>query len=142
MAVHDVVAGALVQDGQFLLGHRTSSRRWYPDVWDLPGGHVEQGESETRALIRELREELGVQVLGRDCEPVTTLHLTAGDGVGELRLAVRRVRKWRHSPFNRCPEEHDQLGWFAADELEELSLAHGRYQEVLGALIRQTLPSA
>jgi len=140
--VHAVVAGALVQGGQVLLGHRTSSRRWYPDVWDLPGGHVEQGESEPQALIRELREELGVQVLGRDCEAVTTLHLTAGDGVEELRLAIWRVRKWRRAPVNRCPEEHDHLGWFSADELEELTLAHGRYQEVLGAPIRQTLPSA
>ncbi len=58
-----VVAGALVTAGRVLLGHRSPLRHWHPDVWDLPGGHVEQGESEPQALAREMREELGV--LGR-----------------------------------------------------------------------------
>lgn len=136
MAVHAVVAGALVRGGRVLLGHRSPSRRWYPDVWDLPGGHVEQGESQLQALVRELHEELGVQVLGRGCEAVTTLHLTAGDGAGELRLSVWSVRRWLGTPVNRCVEEHDQLGWFSGDDMENLTLAHGDYQRLLGTLIR------
>ena len=42
-----VVVGALVRDGRVLLGQRSPSKRAYPDVWDLPGGVVEDGESET-----------------------------------------------------------------------------------------------
>ena len=38
---HDVVAGVLIRDGHVLLCHRSPAREWYPDVWDLPGGHVE-----------------------------------------------------------------------------------------------------
>lgn len=53
-----VVAGLLRRRGRALMVHRSSQRRWYPDAWDLPGGHVEVGEVPRLALVRELREEL------------------------------------------------------------------------------------
>ena len=56
------MAGVMIKDGRILLCHRSPHRRWYPDVWDLPGGHVEPGETSTEALKRELLEELGVSV--------------------------------------------------------------------------------
>lgn len=52
----DIVAAMLVRDGRVLLCHRCAARRWYPDVWDLPGGHVEGGESPGTALAREVYE--------------------------------------------------------------------------------------
>ena len=60
--MHEVVVGALVRGGQVLLVHRSPNKRAYPDVWDLPGGLIEAGESELGALTRELHEELGVQM--------------------------------------------------------------------------------
>ena len=42
--VHHVVAGVLVAGNRVVLGHRSTARRWYPDVWDVIGGHVEPGE--------------------------------------------------------------------------------------------------
>jgi 8-oxo-dGTP pyrophosphatase MutT (NUDIX family) len=45
-----------------LLVHRTPARRWCPDWWDLPGGHVEEGESAETALTRE-QEERGVDAV-------------------------------------------------------------------------------
>ncbi|MCZ2847236.1 GNAT family N-acetyltransferase [Modestobacter sp. VKM Ac-2978] len=127
-ARHHVVCGALVREGRVLLGHRAAGRRWYPDVWDLPGGHVEDGESELAALRRELREEVGVQVAGVDPEPVARLLDE------DLQLAVWSVRDWAGEPVNCCPEEHDELRWVAPDELAELSLADARYVDLLGGL--------
>ncbi|GAA2693767.1 hypothetical protein GCM10010412_085480 [Nonomuraea recticatena] len=47
------IVTAVLRDGdRVLLCHRSAGRRWYPDVWDLPGGHVEEGEdpNQIRAL--------------------------------------------------------------------------------------------
>lgn len=54
--------GALIREGRVLLAHRRPEKHAYPDLWDLPGGMIEVGESELEALARELREELGVQI--------------------------------------------------------------------------------
>ena len=57
-----IAVAALVRDGLVLLVHRHPSRRWYPDCWDLVGGHVDLGESPHQAVRRECREELDVDV--------------------------------------------------------------------------------
>ena len=57
-----VVAGALIADRALLV----AQRRRPPDLaglWELPGGKVAPGETEVIALARELREELGVEVV-------------------------------------------------------------------------------
>ena len=57
-----VVAGALIADRALLV----AQRRRPPDLaglWELPGGKVAPGETEVTALARELREELGVDVV-------------------------------------------------------------------------------
>jgi mutator protein MutT len=57
-----VVAGALIVDRALLVAQRQRP----PDLaglWELPGGKVAPGETEVTALARELREELGVDVV-------------------------------------------------------------------------------
>jgi 8-oxo-dGTP diphosphatase len=55
------IVTAILRDGdRVLLCHRSAGRRWYPNVWDLPGGHVEEGEDPKASIVRELREELGI----------------------------------------------------------------------------------
>ena len=57
-----VVAGAVVENGRLLLAQRAHP----PELagqWELPGGKVEIGEQPDAALVRELREELGIDVV-------------------------------------------------------------------------------
>jgi 8-oxo-dGTP diphosphatase len=117
--VHEVVVGALVRDGRVLLAHRSPNKRAYPGVWDLPGGHLEPGESELGALRRELREELGVQIAAESASHLC--RLTAGAADEPVRLSAWLLHDWQGTPANVAPEEHDDIGWFGHEELPPLA---------------------
>jgi len=60
----EVVAAVIERpDGSFLLAQRPAGKV-YAGWWEFPGGKVEQGESNERALARELHEELGITIAG------------------------------------------------------------------------------
>jgi len=107
-----VVGAAIVRDGR-LLAARRSAPSALAGGWELPGGKVEPGETETDALVRECREELGVAVLPGDRVP----------GEWQLRddlvLRVYLATILRGDP--RPLEDHDQLRWLAADEIDEVA---------------------
>lgn len=95
----------LVREGSILLCHRTATREWFPDVWDLAGGHIESGESPAQAVVRECFEELGIAV----AEPGDALDGWRDD---DLELTVFRIVDWHGEVTNVAPEEHDRLAWF------------------------------
>ncbi len=105
-----MVAAALVRDGRVLACRRTGPPA-AAGRWELPGGKVEPGESRDDALVREVREELGV-----DVEVTGWLDGAAPIGeTHELRVATCAVRSW--APY---PTEHDRLRWLAAHELDDV----------------------
>ena len=58
----EVVAAVIENDGEYLLTQRKAAAV-LPLLWEFPGGRVEDGESNTTALIRELSGRIGVTVL-------------------------------------------------------------------------------
>jgi len=54
-STHHVSCGLLVRADRVFLVHRSPAKTWYPNVWDLPGGHVEPGESGEAANPRLVR---------------------------------------------------------------------------------------
>lgn len=59
----EVVAGILLDDQDRVLIVDRPNARSYEDYWEFPGGKLEAGESSEQALARELKEELGIDVL-------------------------------------------------------------------------------
>ncbi|MFJ6540252.1 NUDIX domain-containing protein [Streptomyces sp. NPDC091385] len=116
------IVTALLRDGnKVLLCNRSPRRRRYPDVWDLPGGHVEPGELPGAALVRELREELGIEVAVPVGLPMRQVRTDAFD------MQIWLIESWTGTPVNVALDEHDAIGWFQDDELGELRLAHDSY---------------
>jgi mutator protein MutT len=58
----DVVVGIIFHERKFLAEKRKKSDKIDPGIVSLPGGHVELGETRKAALIREMREELSIEV--------------------------------------------------------------------------------
>jgi mutator protein MutT len=131
MEDHNVVAVILLQAGRVLLCHRSPERRWYPDVWDFPGGHILPGEQPEDALRREVAEELGAELEGTDGAPV--LHRV--DPQAGLDLTVWVSRRWQGCITNLQPEEHDAIGWFGKEQLSGLAFADPAYRCLLHDLL-------
>lgn len=131
--VHDkgpaaIVTGLLRRGGQGLLVHRAPTRRWYPDCWDLPGGHLEDGETPDNALRRELAEELGVAAtIGGPPD--------ANFRSPTFRMAAWVIDDWEGEPTNLELAEHDAIAWMSFHEIAELKLAH----QGLATLLRDAL---
>ena len=59
---YDVVAAVIVEDGKYLCMQRCRSTYDYiSEHWEFPGGKVEEGECHHETLLREIREEMGVE---------------------------------------------------------------------------------
>jgi 8-oxo-dGTP diphosphatase len=126
--VHHVVAGLLVDAGKVLLCHRSVRRRWYPNVWDLPGGHIQLDEAPAVALVRELLEELGV-LIHEPTDPAFA-HLRQPDF--DCRIWV--VREWSGTP-HLASDEHDDLGWWPPNAIGDLPLAVEGYRQLFGRAV-------
>ncbi|WP_293772205.1 (deoxy)nucleoside triphosphate pyrophosphohydrolase [Sporichthya sp.] len=107
-----VVGAAIVRDG-YLLAARRNAPAALAGGWELPGGKVEPGESETEALIRECQEELGVVVVPG--ERVPGEWPLRDDLV--LRVYLAELVEGEPAPL----EDHDELRWLAGADLFEVA---------------------
>ncbi|MBU0689441.1 MAG: Nudix family hydrolase [Gammaproteobacteria bacterium] len=99
------VSAAVLQrpDGTFLLAQRPADKIW-AGYWEFPGGKVELGETAHDALVRELREELGIAV--QTAHPWLTRVFTYPHAT--VRLAFFRVTAWTGDLH---PHEGQQFAW-------------------------------
>ena len=75
---------AVIQDaqGRFLITRRSLDKRWAAGLWEVPGGGVLAGETPLQGALREVREEVGLQLLpehGRLCYSYVNTDLARGD---------------------------------------------------------------
>ena len=129
------VGAVLVRDGKILLGRRSAHKREFPGMWDVVGGHVEAGEDDVAALVRELKEELDVEATGfAPCAAYTF-----GNG---MRMQVFIVDAWRGVPIINN-DEHSELQWFDIDAACALSdLASPEYIGMFGTVRARVLSRA
>jgi 8-oxo-dGTP diphosphatase len=70
MATLIVAAAVIIENGRVLLTQRLGGKH-LEHLWEFPGGKVEEGEAPEAALVRELREEIGVETVVEDILDVT-----------------------------------------------------------------------
>ena len=99
------VSAAVLQrpDGSFLLAQRPADKIW-AGYWEFPGGKIEPGETPYHALVRELREELGIGV--ETAYPWITRIFTYPHAM--VRLNFFRVTEWSGELH---PHEGQEFAW-------------------------------
>lgn len=107
--VIDVAAGALFVEGRLLVGRRSSSEA-AAGLWELPGGKLEAGESVNQAVVREWREELGLEVKAGKVHG----HWWGRTAVARYRINVIEVEVVTEA-MDFQSSVHDVLRWIGTD---------------------------
>ena len=102
--VTEVAVGVILKsDGSCLLGQRPAGKP-YAGYWEFPGGKLEKDESVSQALARELKEEIGIEILGS--EPWQVIEHDYPHAY--VRLNIHLVKKWTGDPRGL---EGQSLAW-------------------------------
>jgi 8-oxo-dGTP diphosphatase len=101
-----VVAAALADGSGRLLLQQRAPDRAMAGLWEFPGGKVEEGELPESALVRELREELGIEIAPADLAPAC--FASAPNGGRHMILLLYLCRRWHGEPR---PLDASALRW-------------------------------
>lgn len=114
-----VVAGALFQpDGRVLVAQRPPTCKLAPNEWEFPGGKIEPGECPEEALVRELKEELGIQVQSHDLKPLT--FMSAAQPWWHVVLLLYGIHHWDGHPQPLIHQGGFQ--WLMPSELSHIAM--------------------
>lgn len=101
-----VAAAAIINDqSEVLLAQRPEGKSM-ADLWEFPGGKVEEGETPEFALMRELEEELGIETRPTCYHPIAFASHTYDNF--HLLMPVFALRMWKGEI---TPKEHNALEW-------------------------------
>jgi 8-oxo-dGTP diphosphatase len=109
-----VAAAALIDsDGRVLLAQRPAGKS-LAGQWEFPGGKIDPGETPEQALVRELKEELGIDVT-ESCLAAIAFASHDYDHF-HLLMPLYAIRQWQGRPSGR---EGQTLAWAAKDRLND-----------------------
>ena len=107
-----VAACALVNEAREVLIAKRPPGRSFAGLWEFPGGKVEQGEGPEEALVRELKEELGIEIAKVDLTPLTFASHAYPDF--HLLMPVYLCARWRGT---LAAQEGQELLWVRPEDL-------------------------
>lgn len=111
----EVVGAAIIKEGKVLAMQRSETMT-LPGMWEFPGGKIETHESEQEALVREIKEELDIQIDILDY--INEASYPYDFGTVSLKVYTAEIVSGEISL-----EEHSDGKWLAADELHEVNWA-------------------
>lgn len=104
-------------DGRWLM-HRRPPEKHHGGLWEFPGGKVESEELPIVALVREIREELGIDLDRAAIEPAIFAQDARDRDGREIVILLYTCRAWTGDP---AALEGGEVGWFAPGELMALA---------------------
>lgn len=106
----------LIKNDKILLLRRFNTG--YEDGnYSIPAGHIDQGERAKTAMIREAKEEIGIDIDENDLQTIHVMHRMGNDQ--ERIDFFMTVKEWVGIPYNCEKNKCDELSWYALNKLPE-----------------------
>ena len=117
-----VVGGALLNDNKILIVQRASDEDIFPGMWELPSGKKEPMEDVNKALVREFKEETGLDVEVGD--PIGVINYS-WEKEDEIRDAtqINFVVTLVGGPDVKLSSEHQNFAWITKDEINNYEIS-------------------
>lgn len=106
-----------LKDGKILLSLRKNVSS--SGLWGLVAGHLDGKETVTQAMIREVKEEIGVKVNPKDLEIATVCHSYSSHNDQEFIQFYAICKKWPGAIINGEPDKCGELKFFPINSLPE-----------------------
>lgn len=98
---------------------RSATKKFLPDTYELPGGHIEYGKDIIKGLKREIMEEFGMKIaVGDAYAAFTYLNQIKRAHVIEVIFFAQFVNDL--SMITLCPDDHQSYEWIAASEIDRI----------------------
>lgn len=117
------------QDKKILIVRRSSTHPTKPHEWDLPGGQVEEGENLKDQILRELREETGIEISELKVIGAESAHTNDGEYVVQIAYAGEVGHEEVILSY-----EHDEFKWVTTAEFVT-EVSNERFRRFLEALV-------
>ena len=120
---HLTVLGVIMRpDGRFLITKRVKTKAWAPGWWEVSGGAAQAGEESEEAVLREVKEETGLDVSNAEGGVRFTYHReNPGEGDNYFVDVYRYVMDVNESDIHLQEEETDGFRFATAEEIKELA---------------------
>ena len=116
------------------LPKRAMTKKFLPDVYELPGGHIDFGEDPVTGLKREIEEELNMQIdVGDPFYVFTYSNPIKGSHSIEVVYFARFTNDLSQLTLNQ--EDHSEYSWFSVDDLNTMSGPKGQEDIEIQAIL-------
>lgn len=126
----NVVGAVLIQNNKILLPKRSKTLKKMPDKYEFPGGKVEKNENLKEALIRELNEELSIDVDIKDIKEFPNNALITDKFI----LTIFIVKKWTNE-ITLNPEINSEILEVDFDELKNVEELLETDKQIIPAIL-------
>jgi 8-oxo-dGTP pyrophosphatase MutT (NUDIX family) len=135
-----VITAIIVQDGKYLITRRAETKKRFPLMWTVPGGHLEPDDylnlpKDTKeywynvleqVLKREVLEEVGLEI--ENIQYVTSLATVHADGAPSLVISC--MADYKSGEVILQHDETDKATWVSLEQAKTYDLIDGIYDEL------------